>query len=70
MYKDCIANFNFTAYKFWSWIMHAIAEAVICALLPLGLLQNSQPGFGTFNTFWESGALCFTAVVIIANLKV
>jgi hypothetical protein len=50
--------------------MHAIAEAVICALLPLGLLQNSQPGFGTFNTFWESGALCFTAVVIIANLKV
>ena len=70
IYQDCIQNTYFTTTRFWWWLFQGAAEAVFCSMLPLLLLQNFGREFGTFNTFWESGALCFTAVVIICSFKI
>jgi hypothetical protein len=55
---------------FWSWIGHGVAESLLCAFIPPLFLENSDPKSGIFNTFWESGAMTFTVVVVIVNLKV
>jgi len=50
--------------------MHACVESVLVSLLPLAILTKSDPFNGTMNTFWEAGALAYTAIIIIVNLKV
>jgi hypothetical protein len=55
---------------FWSWIVTAILESIVCSVLPLYLLTNSDPTFGDFSSFWQAGALCLTVVVIVVNIKV
>lgn len=69
LYGQCVRNSYFSSYVFWSWIGHAVGESLICAYFPPLFLENSDPRSGTFNTFWESGAMTFTVVVIIVNLK-
>jgi hypothetical protein len=54
---------------FWGWIGHGIVEAILCAYIPPLILENSSPQQGMFSTFLESGALTFTAIVFIANIK-
>lgn len=55
---------------FWTWIGNAIIEAVLIAYVPPLLFDNSDPSTGTYNTFLETGALTFTAAVVIVNIKV
>lgn len=69
LYAACIDNEYFTPWVFWGWIMHAVGESLICAFLPPLFLQNSNPRSGAYETFWESGAMTFTVVVVIVNLK-
>lgn len=54
---------------FWVWIVHAVVESVLVALLPLAMLPKSDPFNGILNTFWEAGALAYTAIIIIVNFK-
>lgn len=45
-------------------------ESTILSVLPLYALANSDPEFGTLETFFEAGATCFTAIVFVVNFKV
>lgn len=69
IYQEGIKNVFFTSTVFWTWMVHALLESTLMALLPMGLLVHSDPENGMFNTFWEAGAMCLTAVVIVVNLK-
>ena len=70
IYQDCVTNAHFGNKRFWFWVMNGLFESILCALLPLYLLQYYEQVLGASATFWESGASCFTAVVIICNLKI
>ena len=48
----------------------AILESLIAAFTPALYLRNASTINGNYNTFWESGAMTFTIVVIVVNLKV
>mmetsp|Transcript_9092 Transcript_9092/g.13680 ORF Transcript_9092/g.13680 Transcript_9092/m.13680 type:complete len:1228 (+) Transcript_9092:73-3756(+) len=69
LYASGISNEYFTPWVFWDWILHAVGESLICTFFPPLFLHNSSPRSGTYETFWESGAMTFTVVVIIVNLK-
>lgn len=84
LYAMCIDNEYFTVlinvpsiryffpqpWLFWGWIIHAIIESLICAYTPSLYLRNASPETGTYDTFWQSGAMTFTIVVIVVNMKV
>ncbi len=55
---------------FWKWITHAIVESVLCAILPLYFMTNFDIHDGVQHTFLESGAVCFTVVIVLTNIKV
>jgi hypothetical protein len=55
---------------FWTWVLQAMFESVLCAILPLYFLTNSDVHDGVFHGFQEAGAVCFTAVIVICNFKV
>lgn len=48
----------------------AILESLFAAFTPALYLRNASTINGNYNTFWESGAMTFTIVVIVVNLKV
>merc|ERR1711988_475003 len=68
-YKACIRNEHFTSFIFWNWLVSAIMESLICSIIPIYFLQNSDADFGTQSTFWNAGSLCFTCTIIICNMK-
>ena len=70
LYEGCIRNENFKPMVFWGWMIHAILESLVVAFTPPLFLTNADPSTGTYDTFWQSGALTFTAVIVIVNLKV
>ncbi len=63
-------SFSFQTTIFWGWILQAMLESVLLAILPLYFLTNSDPHDGVFHGFQEAGAVCFTAVIVICNFKV
>jgi len=69
LYQDSVSNMYFSTQRLWWWLFQAALESIICALVPLLLLENFGH-FGFFETHWQAGALCFTAVVCISNLKI
>ena len=70
IYQDCVSNAHFGNRRFWLWVLNGLFESVMCAILPLYLLQYNDQNQGASATFWESGTSCFTAVVVICNLKI
>ena len=42
----------------------------MCVYLPITSIINSDPRSGTYETYWQAGALTFTAVVLVTNEKV
>jgi len=70
IYQDCVNNTYFTTRRFWFWLFQGALESLLCAMLPLLLLENFGHKFGALDSFWEAGAVCFTAVVIVSNVKV
>lgn len=70
LYHTCIDNEYFKPGIFWSWIVSAIIESILMSVVPMYTLTNSQLGFGLENTHWESGAVCYTVVVIVVNAKI
>ena len=70
IYQDCVSNLHFGDKRFWLWIINGLLESALCTFLPLYLFQNYDQDRGASATLWESGASCFTAVVVICNLKI
>eukprot|EP01035_Chromulina_nebulosa_P017968 gene17968-23598_t len=70
LYTACINNDYFSDYVFWGWIATAFFESVWIAVLPLYLLSNSSPEYGTLDSFWQAGALAYTVVIFVCNFKI
>lgn len=70
LYTPCIENYFFTSKVFWRWVMDGIIEALFLSFMAPAILENSQPGSGTFNSYLESGALTFTGVIVVVNVKI
>lgn len=68
LYKLTILGENFGYKKFSNWILMAIYESALLSILPLFLMDNYDKK-GVLNTFWEPGAVCYTMVIIVVNLK-
>ena len=63
-------NSSFDATVFWSWIFTAIVESCLITVTSMYFLEGyNSPRHGYQESFWASGALAYTAVVIIANMK-
>jgi len=69
IYSDCIQNKYFTTQRFWFWLSNGVFEAITCTIMSLLLIDNYNKDTGVVTTFWESGFLCLTAVIIICNTK-
>jgi magnesium-transporting ATPase (P-type) len=62
----CIRNDYFHPSVFWRWILQAFIESTILSVLPLYFLVDNY----NQDDFWSAGATCFTAVVLIVNIKI
>jgi phospholipid-translocating P-type ATPase (flippase) len=69
LYRACIHGKYFNDSIFWMWVINAVLESVLCAILPLYALSNYDYRTGMLSAYNESGAFCFSAVVIICNVK-
>lgn len=69
LYQDCVSNMYFSTQRLWWWLFQAAVESVICGVLPLLLLQNFGE-YGVFETHWQAGALCLTAIICVSNVKI
>ena len=68
LYTLTILGENFGYVKFSNWIIMAIYESVLISILPLFLMHNYNDK-GSIDSFWEPGAVCYTIVIIVVNLK-
>lgn len=47
----------------------AAVESVLFSVLPLYFLTGMKVDHGTVTTFWEAGAMCYTAIICSVNIK-
>jgi magnesium-transporting ATPase (P-type) len=69
LYKSGINSVSFNQIIFWRWIITAILESLFITYFPQLILQNSNPENGLYESFWDSGALTLTSVIVIVNFK-
>ena len=67
IYKACIDGAYFTSSGFWRWVITGVLESVVMSVLALYFLENAK---GYSLGFWASGALNYTVIVFVVNLKV
>mmetsp|Transcript_4738 Transcript_4738/g.4784 ORF Transcript_4738/g.4784 Transcript_4738/m.4784 type:complete len:244 (-) Transcript_4738:250-981(-) len=68
LYEIGVKNLYFNASIFWWQIFNAIVDAVLLTFLPFYQLTYFSK-HGVDESLWHTGALIFTAVVILANIK-
>ena len=66
IYKFGISGDYFNRKVFSSWILQGVSESVLLTVLSVYDIMGSRT---RIDTHWAAGALCFTAVVIVCNLK-
>ena len=66
VYKDGIHGKYFNRRVFFSWIWQGVTESVLLTVLSVYDIMGSRT---KINTHWAAGALCFSVVVIVCNLK-
>lgn len=54
---------------FWFSNLNALFDSVICSYFPIYQLHNFGT-IGVFETFFQAGALTYTAVIFVANARV
>jgi phospholipid-transporting ATPase len=69
LYLNGVKNEKFNVKLFWGNIYNSIFESVLLALIPLYAMNNSLQD-GTLDTFWQTGALTYTAVICVVNIRV
>lgn len=67
IYKACIDGAYFTSVGFWRWVITAVLESVVISVLALYFLENAK---GYSLGFWASGALNYTVIIFVVNIKV
>ena len=55
---------------FWLWVTDSFLESILLCILPYYLMIYYDYQDGMQATYMEAAQTCFTAVVIISNLKV
>jgi len=69
-YRACIAGKYFNSRVFWSWMGTSFYESLVLAVVPVYILQGFDTVDGTLSTFWQSGVLSMTAMVVCVNFKI
>ena len=69
LYLNGVKNMEFNITLFWGNISNSVVESVMLALIPLFALNNTLDG-GVLHTFWQTGALTYTTVICVANIRV
>jgi hypothetical protein len=69
LYIECTKGKYFTTLRFWGFILMAAVESVLFSVLPLYFLTGMKVDNGVVSTFWEAGAMCYTAIICIVNIK-
>ena len=61
-----------TSKSFWGWILIAIVESSFCSLYPLYALRNQtiNEGGQSLSSFWESGAITYTLIILVVTCKI
>jgi hypothetical protein len=54
---------------FWVEILNAVVDSVVIVFLSIYHLVNHSRD-GTLDTFWQSGALTYTAIIFVVSVKV
>ena len=72
IYRACIDGAYFTSFLFWRWCVTGICESVVISVLSLYFLENATPGAaGGYSVgFWGSGALAYSTIIFVVNIKV
>jgi hypothetical protein len=55
---------------FWGWVLDAVVESVLVCILSFYFLTGMDYRTGALSSYFEAGALCFTVLIIVINLKV
>ena len=69
LYLNGVRNMEFNVKIFWGNIFNSAIESVLLALIPLFAMNNTLDG-GVLDTFWQTGALTYTAVICVTNIRV
>ncbi len=69
LYQSGLKNERFNSKIFWANIFNAIFDAVLLTFIPVFAMNNMMQG-GMLDTFWQSGALTYTGVITLANIRV
>ena len=68
IYSEGKNNKYFNSKIFFSWIISALWQSVILCMIPFSFVKYTGD-FGMSESFWTSGAISFTAVIISVNFK-
>jgi len=69
LYSPGIHNQHFNGIVFWRWIGEAFIESLLCCILPIYFMGNYDYRTGVLSSYIETGAVTFTSIIIIINLK-
>jgi len=69
LYQSGIDNEYFNVSLFWFQLCNAVVDSVIISYLSVFMLVHFSE-LGMLETFWESGALTYTVIIVLANVKV
>jgi magnesium-transporting ATPase (P-type) len=69
LYLNGVNNKEFNVKIFWGNIFNSVIESALLALIPLYAMDNSLQD-GVLDTFWQGGALTYTAVICVVNIRV
>jgi len=68
MYNEGVTNKYFNTKVFWSWVGTALWQTPILCLVPFGFYEQNGD-HGRSPSFWAAGALSYTALIYVVNMK-
>ena len=68
LYMDGVRNLSFNTKVFWSWISTGLLQSIFMCLMPF-LIYETDSNTGSTVSFWSPGALSYTAVIFMVNMK-
>jgi phospholipid-transporting ATPase len=69
LYAAGIRNEHFNTKVFWTSNINAVFDSIILTYIPIFQLENFSET-GVSETFFQAGALTYTAVIFVANIRV
>jgi len=69
LYTPGIKGYSFNFTIFWGWIAEAFIESILLSALPFLFMTHFDHHTGMQSSYMQAAHVCFTAVVIISNIK-